>query len=189
MTTLVVATTFSELFRDVVIREIHVRPVIVVDFSDDIRSLLKQAKISPIAIRVQAKMGWGERDSSFKQLAMPGKQLDFCAPGTVLPVWEVLSIDRLSFWFRGRTAQMEYEALMGMDWKRALVPMDLHHPLPYALARHSGREVVGVQTGSLRTREWHDLVKAGLPFSSVVVSSEKDRQLLEHWGYTKGAVV
>jgi hypothetical protein len=113
---------------------------------------------------------------------MPGEGLGINLPGTDLRAWKVLSLDRLSFWYRGLQAQQEYELVMALEWERAYVPLDANSPLPYALARHSGREVVGIQSGSLRTREWYDLAHAGLPFSSVVVVDTKDKILLEGWG-------
>lgn len=148
---------------------------IVVDLQDDVHTTLKQVGISSLPIRVSQKMDWGRRDSAFRELAMPGKQLDFDIPGTKLPLWKVLSIDRLSFWYRWESAKMEYDLVTALNWNKAFVPLDVNHPLPWALARHSGREVIAVQSGPIRTREIYDLAQSGaLPFSAVVHTSGED---------------
>jgi hypothetical protein len=89
---------------------------------------------------------------------MPGTQLLEPFDGTGLPMWKVMSIDRLNFWYRGKQAKNQYESIMALEWDKALVPLDLHNPLPFALARHSDRYAIGVQVSTLRTREWYDLL-------------------------------
>ena len=153
--------------------------VIFVDLDDSIRGNLKNLGISSVPIRVEKKMDWGKRDTEFRTLAMPGKQLDYNFPGTDLPVWKVLSLDRLSFWYRGDVVKRQYEALMALNWDRAIVPLDMYHPLPWYLARYSGRQATAIQVSSLKTREWLDLLESTkLPFSKVVTASEDRKSVV-----------
>lgn len=186
MTTLIVFTAFSKLLVGIAIREIRqlADDVIVVDFSDDIHKALKDFKISSFPIRASGYKSWPERDVAFKRDFMPGKQLDFDIPTTELKIWKMAALDRWSFWYRGLQAKKEYEYLMTMRWDRAIVPADMHHPLPWTLARHSGKPITAVKAGSFRTREWHDaLVAKTVPFDAVIADLESDIAFLKTYGY------
>jgi hypothetical protein len=103
--------------------------------------------------------------------------------GTNLPLYKVMSIDRLNFWYRGLQAKRQFESIMALEWDTAYVPLDLYHPLPFALARHSGRKVIGVQISSLRTREWYDLLSSAVPnFAEWKVGRESDLKFLQSFG-------
>lgn len=188
MTSLFLFTTYSDFLRDTALRVLYRGDCLVADTDPGIAQALSQAKIASLPIRAVGAQSWAERDTAFKALAMPGVALDIPFPETELPMWKVLSLDRFSFWYRGLHARQEYDLVMALEWERAYVPLDFHHPLLYALARHSKREVVGIQSDSLRTREWYDLAHAGLPLSSVLVQSIKDKVLLEGWGVKDATV-
>lgn len=149
---------------------------VCVDFDDAIHAQLKQLGISSIPLRMPGDTSWSQRDSDFAKAAMPGS-LDFNFPGTNLPVWKVLSLDRLSFWYRGRQADMEYEAVMGLEWETAIAPFSLGHPLPWRLAQE--KKVVAMQTEPIRTRAWRDWLSRPVPFSSVFVQSQNDADFLK----------
>lgn len=153
-------------------------PTIVADFDDEIHAKLKSVGISSVPIRVPGDSSWAQRDTDFAKLAMPGS-LGFNFQGTDLPIWKTLSLDRLSFWYKGRQAQLQYEALMGLDWQTALVPLSLHHPVPWRLARE--RKVMAVQTEPLRTRAWRDWLARPLPFTKLFLWSQRDIDFLKHF--------
>lgn len=152
--------------------------MIVVDFDDSVHSVLKQSLISSIPIRIQQTRDWATRDKKFKELFMPGG-LAFDIPTTKLEAWKMASLDRFNFWFRP-DAYAEYKMVMTLRWDTAYVPIDINHPLPWMLARHSGRDVIGVQCGPVRTREFYDLLKSGsFLFKKVVMASERDLEFVK----------
>ena len=176
MTTLVFCSSLSRTFLDIVIQTIHRERCIVVDTTDDIHAQLKSMGISSLPLRVQGDRSWKERDLLFKEIAMPGN-LTSNFPGTELPIWKVLSIDRLSFWNRGAASQNEMEILLALDWQQAVVPLDLRHPIPWVIGRM--KPTVAVQTQPIRTREWADLFIANqVPFTEMIAWNQKDAQFI-----------
>lgn len=180
VTRLVIATNLSEIFLSTIFSVKHdsAGDVIVVDFDDNVHSALKQNLISSIPIRIQQTRDWTARDKKFRELFMPGG-LAFYIPSTKLEVWKMASLDRFNFWFRP-DAYAEYETAMTLRWDMAYVPLDINHPLPWMLARHSERDVIGVQCGPVRTREFYDLIKSGsFPFKKVIMASQRDMEFLK----------
>lgn len=180
MTSLIVATNLSETLISTIfsVRHDSAGDVIVVDLDDNVHTALKQNLISSIPIRIQQTNAWTTRDKSFRELFMPGG-LGFDIPTTKLEVWKMASLDRFNFWFRP-DAYAEYEMVMTLRWNTAYVPIDINHPLPWMLARYSEREVIGVQCGPVRTREFYDLLKSGcFPFKKVIMSSERDLEFVK----------
>lgn len=179
---LVLFTTTSHLLEHLALESIRLHETVIVDTDDQVHKRLTEIGISSIGLRSPGDRGWGERDSAFAKLAMPGLQLQEPFAGTNLPMWKVMSIDRLNFWYRGKQAKNQYESIMALEWDKALVPLDMHNPLPLALARHSGRKVVGVQVSTLRTREWYDLLSAGIGFDEWKVGQPAEQKWLSNFG-------
>ena len=176
-------TATSHLLEHLTLESIRLHETVIVDTDDSIHNHLQSIGISSVALRSPGDNGWGDRDKSFAGLAMPGVQLADTFLGTNLPLYKVMSIDRLNFWYRGLQAKRQFESIMALEWDVAYVPLDLHNPLPFALMRHSGRKVIGVQISTLRTREWHDLLSSAVPnFSEWKVGRETDRKFLESFG-------
>ena len=171
MRMLVVASAISQAWIALAYDCLDSGPTVVVDFDDAIHAQLKSIGISSIPIRVPGDSSWAQRDTDFAKLALPGS-LTEPFPLTDLPMWKVLSLDRLSFWYRGRQARLEYEAVMGLDWDSALVPLSLHNPLPWRIARE--KPTMAVQTELLRTRAWLDWLSKPMPFTRVFLTSQKD---------------
>lgn len=181
---LVLFTTTSPLLEHLAYQWLRRFETVIMDTDVQVHARLKEIGLSSIMLRSPGDSSWENRDRSFAKLAMPGVQLDKPFLNTNLPMWKVLSLDRYSFWYRGEQAKREYESIMAMNWETALVPMDLGHPLNFSLARHSGRRVIGVACGSLRTREWHDLAEARLlPYTKMVVSRQQDLVFLHNQSY------
>lgn len=178
MRTLVLFSAFSNSLLSLCYDTLDSGPTVVVDFDDEIHSKLKSFGISSIPIRVPGDSSWAKRDTEFANLAMPGS-LDFNFKGTSLSAWKVLSLDRFSFWYRGRQAQLQYEAIMGLDWERGLVPLSLHHPVPWRIARE--RQVMAVQVEALRTRAWRDWLSKPLPFTKLFLWSQRDIDFLKNF--------
>ena len=80
LTTLIVATTFSELLLRVAIQE-RERAMGDLLFLSPNREVIAAAKpygINPIFLSLENKpVDWEERDRSFREFAMPGDGLDF----------------------------------------------------------------------------------------------------------------
>jgi hypothetical protein len=176
---LVLFTSISPLLESIAL----MNECICVDLDDSIHQRLKEIGISSIALRSPGDKDWESRDIGFSDLAMPGIQLDKPFGGTELPMWKVLSIDRYNFWYRGMQAKREFETVMSLKWDRGYVPLEMNHPLPFALARYSNREVVGVQTSPIRNREWLDIISFGLyPFKTSIMYRIADLQFLQKRG-------
>src|SRR3990167_5643819 len=158
---------------------------LVVDTDDSIHAILEQHSISSLPLRAQVKVDWGKRDSAFRELCMPGKQLGISFPTTELPLWKVIAMDRLSFWYMGDMMPNWYKYLLALDWQKAYISADLHNPLGWTLAKHSGRKIIGVKVGSLRTREWYDMLHTdGVPFSALISEKESDVRFLKDNGHS-----
>lgn len=178
MRTLVLASAISNSLIALAYDALDSGDTVIVDFDDEIHAQLKHFGLSSIPIRVPGDKSWAERDRSFAEKAMPGS-LDFNFPGTELPVWKVLSLDRLNFWYRGQQAQQQYEAVMGLEWGKAIAPFSLNHPLPWRLARQ--KKVIGVQTEFLRTRAWYDWLSRPILFEYVFVWSQREVDFLKSY--------
>ena len=186
MQSIIVATSLSQTLLSIIYKEQHVTAgdTLVIDLDDSSRATLGNYSIGSLALRPQVVTNWEKRDRAFKALSMPGAQLGEMFPDTKLPLYKVMAMDRLNFWYLGEYADKCFEYLMALDWKRAYVCSDLFTPIGWSLAKHSGREVIGVKTGSFRTREWYDLLHSeSIPFASMLVEKETDKLFLVNNGY------
>jgi len=185
---IILFTQISQTMLQVALQEIwhNSENCLVVDTDDSIHAILEQYAISSMPLRAQGKVNWSKRDSAFRELCMPGKQLGISFPTTELPIWKVIAMDRLNFWYLGDLISSWYKYLLALDWQKAYVSADLHNPLGWALAKHSGRQVVGVKAASLRTREWYDMLHTGgIPFSALITEKESDMRFLKDNGYER----
>lgn len=180
---LVLFTSISPLLERVALDSIRLTDTVVVDTDDSIHARLKEMGISSIPLRSPGELNWETRDVAFRELAMPGIQLDKPFAGTTLPMWKVLSLDRYNFWYRGRQAKLMFESLMALNWDTAYIPLDLNNSITFALARHSKRLVIGVQTSPLKTREWLGIIEFGVfPFSECIVYDKADFEFVSKRG-------
>ena len=174
--TLVVATALSESLLTVMVQESIRNPVMVVG-TPDVAQALRQIGFDAHDVSVQIKQDWETRDKQFASLAMPGKLLDFNFPTTEMHVWGVMALDRLSFWYR-QGAIPETELIDKLVWDKAIISLDIQHPLPFAVARlcaKRGLPCVGVQVAFMQSIEWADMVAAGwLDDLSQIVVGRKD---------------
>ena len=193
MTTLIVCTSLSQLFVNVIVKELmRDSNCIVVDTNIQSHQTLKQHNISSIHLSPakNVRFDWGERDANFREIFMEGPQLKCEFEGTTLPVWKVAALDRFSFWFTHQESAELYDMLMALNWDRAIVSADLNNDLSWTLTRYSGRPVWGVKVSGFRTREWYDLAKTGnIPFAGIYVGNESDKELLSKFGQSSVEVV
>jgi len=144
--------------------------------SPDVRDAMKAVGLSPVFIDLGLRVDWAERDAAFKALALPGK-LDFCIPSTDLPLWKVISLDRLSFWYGGAMQDRVIEFVGSLEFDRAIVSFDLGQPGLWFLDRFDLAEYTAVGVGRIRSRSLLDYMPA-LPFSQFVVNHESDARFL-----------
>jgi hypothetical protein len=120
-----------------------------------------------------------ERDVKFADELMPGKYGDTVFPGTDLPAWKILSIDRLRFWYHA-TWEAVKNAVDLVNADRLVIPFDINNVLPWiavAVAKERNLRVEAYKVHTLYTREVLDF----LPLAQIdrlVVSTENERQLL-----------
>ena len=193
MTTLIVCTSLSKLFIRLAIDELmRDSSAIVVDTNAEVHGVLKGHNISSIHLEPARKVrfDWGERDADFKRLFMDGPQLKCNFPGTELPVWKVVALDRFSFWFTDKESTELYDMIMALQWDRAIVSADLNNDLPWNLARYSGRPVRGVKVSSFRTREWYDLFSTNnIPFAGFYIGNESDKVFLSKFSQVPTEII
>jgi hypothetical protein len=189
MTTLIIATSLSDLFVNEILLE-QTRTsgdTLIIATNADVNRILKEAGLPSQFISPNIDESWTERDTGFRDLCMPGVFGDAMFFGTKLPVHKVLSIDRLSFWYGGRNARQMCEWIDSLSWDKAIVSYDLSSHLPfYVMQSANGRECVAVQTTSIRTKETYDIASR-LTFDSFVVRQE-DAEFLASAGYSRNVV-
>ena len=180
MTTLAVVTAFSRTYAATCLaiqhRELG-KGIFITPQKDSYQSM-KSMGLSPILLDVETHQTWTERDAHFASVAMPGS-MEFGFEGTNLPVWKVMSIDRLYFWFRGKSVFRAIEAIEALSFDKLLVSLDIHSPLPWALANL--HPAVAVQCGSILSREFSDLAPY-LPFDKILVRDEISAKFLKKCG-------
>ena len=193
MTTLVVATSLSQLFVGVIIQELmRDSQTLVVDTNSQVHAHLKSLNISSIHLSPaqNVRFDWGDRDASFRRIFMEGEQLKCNFPDTELPVWKVVALDRFSFWYTYKESAELYDMIMALDWDKAIVSADIHSDLAWTLARYSGRETWAVKTGGFRNREWYDLAHTGnIPFAGLYVGNDTDVAFFSKHGQVKTEIV
>jgi len=203
MTTLVLCTQLSEVFLHVLAEEALAtsEDMLLLVTNEELAKELSRLGYSPVLFNLNTKHDWIEHDTLFAELALPGKVLNCMFPNTELGVWEVLSLDRLSFFFQGKQAQKELELLQMLRFDKAIVSLDPYHHLPWVvgqLAKQRNIPCVAAQTAKyLPTREVEDLVHSPYMdcFSEIVVGKKRDaewlnfkpkvRYLLENWQPSK----
>jgi hypothetical protein len=118
-------------------------------------------------------------NSDFAKIAMPGVLEGYTIPGIDLPLWEVISIDRLRFWYRP-SAVVLADLIEQMIWDEVLVSLDINNTSMLTcmtIAKERGARSTAIKTGQLRSREMMDLVKI-MTFDEYIVSYEDDEEFL-----------
>ena len=191
MTTLIVATSLSDIFINEILLE-QTRTsgdTLIITTNADVNRTLKDIGLPSQFISSNIDESWTERDTGFRDLCMPGVFGDTMFFGTKLAVHKVLSIDRLSFWYGGRNALQLCQWIDELSWDKAIVSYDLSSHLPFYVMQSANErsvECVAVQTTSIRTKETYDIASR-LTFDTFVVRQE-DEAYLVSTGY-KGSVV
>lgn len=124
--------------------------------SSDVSAQLKQLHLPVQNIYCEPPMTHEARDRQFAELAMPGVFGDTVFPNSDLPLYEVLSIDRLSFWNRSFVAETEQEIIASLQWDMAITDLNIYSTLPFAVlseARKRNAKTIAIETVSLRSRE------------------------------------
>lgn len=89
-----------------------------------------------------------------------------------MPLWKMLGIDRLNFWYDPRTI----EIVSALDFESLTISLDIYDTLVWQIASIAkGRKVLvrAIQTHSVRTREMYDLLPAS-PIDELIVSFPAD---------------
>jgi hypothetical protein len=124
-----------------------------------------------------------EVDAAFKKLAMPGIFGEEVFLDTDLPLWRVLSLDRLKFWYTPYA--MEYISFIEqLEWDLAYVSLDIGSVFPVSIACLAAEydiPCIGVKTEPIRTQEMQDIARL-LPLSAYIVDSKRDVMFLRRNG-------
>jgi len=129
----------------------------------------------------QKNIGLEDSERYFAERMMPG----FFYPdqsflGTSLNIADVLSLDRLKWWF-DYSASDNSGLIESLDWDRAYVSLDFDSPYPLIVSDISDggitKTCVAVKTNSIRIREFVQYAKH-LLFDEYLVDSEEDAAFL-----------
>lgn len=103
MTTLILCTSLSNLLIHEILIEHNNQSgdVIILSTNPDANKTLKEIGLPSQYISTNIEQSWTDRDSSFRELCMPGVFGDTKFDGTELEIYKVLGIDRLNFWYNG----------------------------------------------------------------------------------------
>jgi hypothetical protein len=181
--TLFLITSLSDLMMELLLFEHSRGDVIVVTPRQDIVKLLSEFGIDLFFLSTDKYLGVEERDKRFKNLAMPGVFKDVVFGGTELPAWQVLSIDRLKFWYVPEN-EMYLDFIDSSDWDRVYVSFDIGSALPIPvmnLAEKRGAYSYAVKTEPIKTIEIFDIIPL-LTFNEYLVDEQEDIRFLENAG-------
>mgnify|MGYP001575123663 FL=1 len=182
MTSLAIVSSVSDLLQYYLVRE-HRRTngeLSIIATTQQSYQQIKQVGLSPILIQPNPKFSWAEHDQLFSKIAMwETEALDFELPGLHLPIWKVLSLDRLSFWFGGAYSERFRRLIDLMKRDRLIVSLDMKSPHVWGYRDVS---YTAVQTQPIRTRDVLDFAPH-LPFSQIVLRSQRDADFLKEQGY------
>jgi hypothetical protein len=181
--TLFVITSLSDLMINRLLFEHSRGDIIVVTPRQDVADLLAQFGIDAFLLATDIHSDIEGRDRQFKELAMPGVFSDTAFDTSDLPVWQVLSIDRLKFWYTP-----ESEIFLGfidnLKWDKAYISLDIGSVLPISvmnLAKERGAYSYAVKTEPIKTIEILDMIPF-LTFDEYLVDTKEDARFLENAG-------
>ena len=159
MTTLFVITKISPLLVSVLLREFHdtAGDVIIAATDKHIADVLSPLGLDTINIFPNlSKQTRKEKDTHFGDIAMEGTEhLAFDIPDTDLPVWKCVSLDRLYYFNWGDYVDQCLSSIDSLSYDNLYVSLDIENPLSFVLLRDY--DATGVQSESMRTREYLDL--------------------------------
>ena len=176
MKSLFVITTMSQLMMNTLLHEHNENEVTVVTPYESVAHDMFNLGISCFLLE-EKLMGISARDRIFADEMMPGimeSYGDF--PGTDLPVWKVLSLDRLKFWFDYGT-RTNLDFIEHIDYDRLYVSLDLDSPYPWNIYPDDA-EYIAIKTNPVRTAEFF-LYSNRFNFDEIWVESEEDREFLK----------
>lgn len=172
MNTLILITAHDELALDYFIEEYNRSECIVIATEAGAHKRAKEAGLPSQLVTSVLAESPRERDKCFADLAMNGVFGDTKFLGTELDIADVLSIDRLSFWYGGVNAGNVADMTLALDWQRLVTVLDIHHPLPLLLAQYA-RESIAVCS------DWsRELSDIELNFDKII-TTEETRPFLE----------
>lgn len=173
MTDLFICSHLSELLLHELLQS---RRKVVVCFSDVARQL-EELGISPIVLD-QPPIEVPQRDRMFFEAAMPGKMGEEPFPGTELPAWKVLGIDRLRFWYNPNHERWG-QIIDLIDFDRVFIPLALDASLPWLVAKRAKARkvpVTAVKVAPMLNNPTLDFLRSGqAAVQHVIVSSKEER--------------
>lgn len=172
MNTLILITTHDELALDCFVEEYNRNECVVISTEAGAHRRAKEVGLPSQLITSVLAESPRERDECFAELAMPGVFEDIKFASTDLDVADVLSIDRLSFWYGGVNAGNIADMILALDWQRLVTVLDIHHPLPLLLVQHAKESIAICSDWS---RELSDIK---LNFDKII-TTEETRPFLE----------
>jgi hypothetical protein len=176
MKSLFIITTISQLMLDTLLHEQNESEVTVVTPYDNIAHDMFNLGISCFPIK-QKTMGISDMDKMFAEEMLPGVMESYGNfPGTDLPVWKVLSLDRLKFWF-DYGAKTNLEFIRSIEYDRVYVSLDLDNPYPWNIFPDDA-EYIAIKTNPIRTAEFV-LYSPRFEFDEIWVDSREDEEFLK----------
>jgi len=176
MKSLFVITTMSQLMLDILLHEHNENDVTVVTPYDNVANDMFNLGISCFPIK-QKTMSISEQDRMFADEMLPGVMESYGNfLGTELPVWKVLSLDRLKFWF-DYGAKSNLDFIRSFEYDYLYVSLDLDSPYPWNICPEDAH-YIAVKTNPIRTAEFV-LYSPRFEFDEIWVDSREDEEFLK----------
>lgn len=175
--TLFLITSISNLMLDILLKE---KDALIVSPRQEIISLASELGMDAFHLSTDKYLDVKTRDAKFKELAMPGVFEDCVFEDTTLPIWQVLAIDRLKFWYSPENEDY-LNFIDSLNWTKAFVSLDIGGVLPISvmhLAQEREAYCVAVRTEPIKTVELVDIVPL-LTFNEYIVSEKEDGRFLK----------
>ena len=182
MATLVFATSVSDTLETAVLEQslATANDLLILTPSQDVKRELERIGFDVTLLSYHISSSWENRDKLFKKVAMPGEILNINFPDTNLPVWEILSLDRLSFFFNGEESVKQLESLEWLRFDKAIISLDIHSHLTSLVGlfcRSKGIRCIACQTERyFPSVEMQSLAQSGYldMFSEIVLGKHED---------------
>jgi hypothetical protein len=183
-------TSLSDLMIQYLLLENNNGDVLVVTPRQDVAKLLSEFGINTFFLSTDKYLDVKDRDREFKELAMPGVFSDTVFDGTDLPAWQVLSIDRLKFWYIPEN-EIFLDFIDSSNLDKVYVSFDIGSALPIPvmlLADKREAHCVAVKTEPIKTIEIFDMIPF-LTFNEYLVNEKEDVRFLKNAGVQENITV
>lgn len=174
MRSLFIITRVSPPVIDLIIQKKNIGEVALVSPYPQTISYFASLGINGFLLR-QKNLTISEKDRLFAEKMLPGKMEAYGNfKDEELPVWKVLSLDRLKFWF-DHPASINSDFINGISADEVYVSLDMDSPYPWTYKWDLW--TTAIQIGNIRTPEFY-FMSSLMKFDEYIVLAEEEGEFL-----------